>query len=98
MARSRMVSVRRLKRMERRGYARFTSTFWQETLRSGEKRLTLYSLGEIRKFERVATTPLPIKKIPGGYFFAAEDQMAALRGYEDAMRQLAKAREVLGDD
>jgi len=37
-------------------------------------------------------TPLPIKKIPGGYFFSSDDQLSVLRGYEDAMLQLAKAR------
>lgn len=94
MVKPRMVSVRRLKRMERRGYARFTSTFWQEALLGGDKRLTPYLLGEIRKFECVATTPLPVKKLAGCYFLSADDQMAAIRGYEDAMRQLAKAREV----
>ena len=92
MAKPRMVSVCRLQRMERHGYARFSSLFWQEVLRSGEKRLTPYLLSEILKFEHVAMTPLPIKKIPGGYFFSSDDQLSVLRGYEDAMLQLAKAR------
>ena len=95
MVRSHMVSVHRLKRMERRGYARFTPTFWHEAYLSGKKRLTLYLLAEIRKFEHAAMIPLPIKKMPGGYFFfAAEDQMTVLRGYEDAKRQLAHARAI----